>query len=228
MERIFKRKLYEKMLFWKHEDNGKTALLIEGARRVGKSTIAEEFAKHEYDSYILIDFNKAPKKIKDLFEDLDNLDYIKIPLEDLPMHLMEDNAEVAGCLQIINELSLQPIVNLTGYTNTDLKLEYGTANITVLTEYDQSYTLLVNTLQTWAKLLYDAGYVEETRKILEFAVSTRTDVTASYDLLADIYLQDAAPEKIQTLLSTAENLNSLSKQVILRHLQEKLPQTAPS
>ena len=159
---------------------------------------------------------------------LDNLDYVRIPLEELPMHLMEDNEQVAGCLQIINELSLQPIVNLTGYTNTDLKLEYGTANITVLTEYDQSYTLLVNTLQTWAKLLYDAGYVEETRKILEFAVSTRTDVTASYDLLADIYLQDAAPEKIQTLLSTAENLNSLSKQVILRHLQEKLPQTDPS
>ncbi|MBR1700470.1 MAG: hypothetical protein IJ716_00795 [Lachnospiraceae bacterium] len=159
---------------------------------------------------------------------LDNLDYVRIPLEELPMHLMEDNEQVAGCLQIINELSLQPIVNLTGYTNTDLKLEYGTANITVLTEYDQSYTLLVNTLQTWAKLLYDAGYVEETRKILEFAVSTRTDVTASYDLLADIYLQDAAPEKIQTLLSTAENLNSLSKQVILRHLQEKLPQAAPS
>ena len=159
---------------------------------------------------------------------LDNLDYVRIPLEELPMHLMEDNEQVAGCLQIINELSLQPIVNLTGYTNTDLKLEYGTAKITVLTEYDQSYTLLVNTLQTWAKLLYDAGYVEETRKILEFAVSTRTDVTASYDLLADIYLQDAAPEKIQNLLSTAENLNSLSKQVILRHLQEKLPQTDPS
>ncbi len=159
---------------------------------------------------------------------LDNLDYVRIPLEELPLHLLEDNEQVAGCLQIINELSLQPIVNLTGYTNTDLKLEYGTANITVLTEYDQSYTLLVNTLQTWAKLLYDAGYVEETRKILEFAVSTRTDVTASYDLLADIYLQDAAPEKIQTLLSTAENLNSLSKQVILRHLQEKLPQAAPS
>ncbi|MBQ7997076.1 MAG: ATP-binding protein [Paludibacteraceae bacterium] len=81
MERIFKRKLYEKLLSWKHEDNGQTALLIEGARRVGKSTIAEEFAKHEYDSYILIDFNKAPKKIKDLFEDLDNIDYIFLTLQ---------------------------------------------------------------------------------------------------------------------------------------------------
>lgn len=159
---------------------------------------------------------------------LDNLDYIKIPLEDLPMDLMEDDAKVAGCLQTINELSLQPIVNLTGYTNTDLKLEYGTANITILTEYDQSYTLLVNTLQTWAKLLFDAGYVSETRKILEFAVSTRTDVTASYDLLADIYLQDGTPDKINSLSETAQKLNSLSKPVILRHLQEKRSHTVSS
>ena len=81
MERIFKRKLYDKLLTWKQESQGKTALLVEGARRVGKSTIVEEFAKQEYASYILIDFNKAAKKIKDLFEDLDNLDYIFLTLQ---------------------------------------------------------------------------------------------------------------------------------------------------
>ena len=156
---------------------------------------------------------------------LDNLDYINLPLDYLPMHTMEDNPKVADSLQIINELSLQPIVNLTGFTNTDLKLEYGTANITVLTEYDQSYTLLANTLQTWANELYQAGYTNETTKILEFAVSTRTDVTASYDLLADIYLQSGRKNDIQKLMETAETLNSLSKNVILRHLQEKLSQT---
>ena len=57
--RIFKRKLYERMLNWKHTKDGKTALLIKGARRVGKSTIAEEFAKREYDSYIVVDFANA-------------------------------------------------------------------------------------------------------------------------------------------------------------------------
>ena len=53
---IFRRKIYDEMLRWKRERNGETALLIKGARRVGKSTIAEEFAKREYDSYIAIDF----------------------------------------------------------------------------------------------------------------------------------------------------------------------------
>lgn len=81
MERIFKRKLYDKLLTWKQDKNGKTALLVEGARRVGKSTIVEEFAKNEYQSYILIDFNKASKKIKELFDDLNDLDYIFLALQ---------------------------------------------------------------------------------------------------------------------------------------------------
>ena len=81
MERFFRRKLYDKLLTWKQEKKGKTALLIEGARRVGKSTIVEEFAKHEYKSYILIDFNKVGKRIKELFDDLNNLDYIFLTLQ---------------------------------------------------------------------------------------------------------------------------------------------------
>ena len=70
------------MLQWKEENKGKTALLIEGARRIGKSTIAEQFAKQEYKSYILIDFNKATNTVKKLFNDLMDLDYIFIYLQD--------------------------------------------------------------------------------------------------------------------------------------------------
>lgn len=77
-----KRKIYDKILDWKKTRKGRTALLIEGARRVGKSTVAEEFAQNEYKSYCLVDFNKAPKMIKDLFEnDRDDLDTIFSTLE---------------------------------------------------------------------------------------------------------------------------------------------------
>ena len=72
-----KRKIYDELLKWKQGKQGKTAILIDGARRVGKSFIAEEFAKKNYKSYILIDFSKVPQSIKDLFENyLDNLDYL--------------------------------------------------------------------------------------------------------------------------------------------------------
>ena len=68
------RKIYDKLREWKKTTNGKKALLIEGARRIGKSTVAEEFGKKEYKSYILIDFNKTPKKVRDLFDDFTNPD----------------------------------------------------------------------------------------------------------------------------------------------------------
>lgn len=70
-----KRKIYNKLLNWKKESNGEYALLIDGARRVGKSYIVRQFAEKEYSSYVMLDFNLVSKSIKDLFEnDLDNLD----------------------------------------------------------------------------------------------------------------------------------------------------------
>lgn len=81
MEFLFQRKLYDRMLQWKQEEQGQTALLIEGVRRVGKSTLAETFAKKEYRSYILIDFNKASKETKSLFDDLSSLDFIFLRLQ---------------------------------------------------------------------------------------------------------------------------------------------------
>ena len=72
-----KRKIYNEILKWKENSNGTTALLIEGARRVGKSYIVEEFAKKNYKSYLMIDFSKVSNEIKELFENyLDNLDYL--------------------------------------------------------------------------------------------------------------------------------------------------------
>ena len=69
------------MLQWKEERQGTTALLIKGARRVGKSTIAEQFAQNEYKSYILIDFTECPQEVKDLFNDISNLDAIFLRLQ---------------------------------------------------------------------------------------------------------------------------------------------------
>ncbi len=80
-ERIFRRRLYDKMLRWKQERQGSTALLIKGARRVGKSTLAEEFAKHEYESYLLIDFTETSKEVRELFDDISNLDDLLFQLQ---------------------------------------------------------------------------------------------------------------------------------------------------
>ena len=69
---IFKRKLYNKLVAWKHQAAGTKALLIEGARRIGKSTLVEEFAKNEYRSYLLIDFNKVSDSVVSAFNNYMN------------------------------------------------------------------------------------------------------------------------------------------------------------
>ena len=79
-----RRKIYDQLVQWKREKEGTTALMIEGARRVGKSYIAEEFARNEYDSYILIDFSKAPKRVKGWFDEyLEDVDTL---LQNIQLH----------------------------------------------------------------------------------------------------------------------------------------------
>lgn len=93
MSRVFKRKLYDKMLQWKQQ-NGKTALLVEGARRVGKSTIVKEFAKREYASYILIDFNMASAQVKALFDDLMDINRIFLQLQSIYNVILKERRSV--------------------------------------------------------------------------------------------------------------------------------------
>lgn len=80
---MFRRKVYEKLTAWKKEWDGKYACLLEGARRVGKTTVAEEFARNEYESYILIDFSIASKEVLDIFEDISKLDrfFLRLQME---------------------------------------------------------------------------------------------------------------------------------------------------
>lgn len=104
-ERIFERKIYQKMLKWKKESNGKTALLIKGPRRVGKSTVAEEFAQKEYLSYILIDFSIASKEVHNLFADLSDLNYLFLRLQ-LIYHV---NLENRKSVIIFDEVQSEPL-----------------------------------------------------------------------------------------------------------------------
>lgn len=101
----FKRKLYDTLLTWKKERNGKTAALIEGARRVGKSTLVEQFARQEYRSYILIDFSKASVETFNLFRDISDLNYIFLRLQLIYNVQLYERESVI----IFDEVQLQPL-----------------------------------------------------------------------------------------------------------------------
>ena len=155
---------------------------------------------------------------------LENLEYIHIPFDLLPFGTAGDEKILQDAEDELTALKDEKIVNLTGITNTDLKLEYGTANITPLSQYDQNYTALVCSLQKWGQALYDLGRFEDAAKVLEFAVKTRSDITATYRLLIDLYKtklglnEEEIQRKLDGLVPIAKNLNSLSRQTILKLL----------
>lgn len=151
---------------------------------------------------------------------LEQLNYIEIPMEKLPLDTMPEDSSAQDCIQILRELTNKSVVNLTGYTNTDLKMEYGAANLALLSEYDQNYTLLVQALQKWADTLYKGGYIEEAQTVLEFSVSTRTDISQSYYLLAEIYAAKLEYSKIELLYDNVQSLRSANREAIARNLRK--------
>lgn len=101
---IFRRKIYDELLKWKNEDNGSTAMLVKGARRVGKSTVVEEFAKNEYDSYILVDFSECKDEVRKLFSDISNLSNLFMRLQ----FIYNVELKARRSVIIFDEVQLEP------------------------------------------------------------------------------------------------------------------------
>lgn len=162
---------------------------------------------------------------------LENLYYIAIPLGELPMDVLTQLPEIKEYHDKIRELADKKIVNFAGYSNTELKLEYGAPNINLLSEYDQNFEDLITLLQEWASLLLqnwgegaqlcpEEERKQAAKKILAYAVSIGTDITASYEKLVKLYLEYGEQEKIPALREKAEKIRSLSKPRILTLLTE--------
>ncbi|MDF2801578.1 MAG: hypothetical protein K0S61_1481 [Anaerocolumna sp.] len=151
--------------------------------------------------------------------DISGLDYLHIPYEELPF--MESEGETLLSLQnTLKSLEDKPILNLMGYSNTDLKLLYGIANINFLTRCDNNFITLIKTLYGWGKELVNLGYKTEARQVLEYGVTIKTDIGKHYLLLGDIYKSLQDYDKIDDLIQAVSELNSSSKETTLYALKE--------
>ena len=146
-------------------------------------------------------------------KDLSNLDYITIPLEKIPLQLHTATEEKLFALAKL------PIVNLSGISNTDLKLTYGTTNLERLSQYDIHFTDMVALLPVYAKELQEAGYPESACELLEFDIDCNADSRKIYQMLIDIYKESNNFEKLTWLKEQAQHIPSeTTKQVILKDL----------
>lgn len=150
-------------------------------------------------------------------KDISKLEYIVVPVDTLPFP-ETDQDEVTDIQKHLLALATGKIVNFTGISNTDLKLQYGAPNIDLLMEYDKNYLELVRSLYRYGKLLYELNLKEEAAAILEYALSIKTDVSANYTLLATIYKEKNEIDRINFVISCANEITSMTKKALLANL----------
>ncbi len=165
----------------------------------------EEEAKH------------VPKK------DLSEIDYITIPLDDLPVGKYDDD-EIRGIEDAILALSKKRLINITGMTNTEVKLAYGTDNLEVLSGMEEDYNELTVLLVDYAKALMEHDDHEAAKKVLSFGVEIGTDVSANYELLGDCLLALDQKKEIEDLKQTVLERHLLLESKILFYLDGLLGQ----
>ncbi len=183
--------------------------------------------------FMKITFEKPDNGIKSFFEKerkanatrikpLDDLTFIKVPLDQIPDPEPAAGEKCASLTQEIKLLGDRKIVNLTGITNTDLKLMYGAANLPILTEYDQNFTSLCKALYDLGCEYKSAGHPDEAISVFNAAISVGTDISGNYTELAQMYAEKGLYVEIQRLINCAGNIHSLTKNATISKLQDIL------
>ena len=149
-------------------------------------------------------------------KDISNLDYII-----LPENLLPANPETPTEMEFAS-LQGQKMLNLTGLSNTDLKMEYGVQNLEELSAYDETFTKFVRLLPEYAGELISNDKLSDAKNLLEFGVEHKADSKAAFLQLAEIYRRLGQDDQIQHLILVAGEINSLSKLPIISALQEFL------
>ncbi len=157
-----------------------------------------------------------------LKQPLDDLPFIQVPLDSIPMPDPAVNEKCAAIIAELNTLAGKKIVNLTGISNTDLKLTYGAPNLPILTEYDQNFTSLCMNLSELGSEYRNAGLEDEAISTFNVAVNIGTDISGTYTALAEIYAEKGQYVEIQRLINCADNIRSLTRSSTIKKLQNIL------
>ena len=146
-------------------------------------------------------------------KDISNLEYISVNLEILPFSDTTDEYEIQ-LENNVKKFADKKLLNLSGLTNTDIKLLYGSANLDILSSYDQNYTLLLRDLNKWGAYLFQKERYSDSKTVLEYALSLGSDITETYTTLAKIYLSEDSPEKVQKLIEQISESDAYLKDSI--------------
>lgn len=236
MERVFKRKLYNRLLEWKRIQNGKTAILVEGARRVGKSTLVEQFAKNEYETYILIDFNEASEAVKSLFSNLMNKDFLFLQLQSIYNVVLKERKSVIVFDEVQNcpsaRQAIKYLVKDGRYdyieTGSLISIKKNTRDITLPSE-EERVTLYPMDFEEFRWALGDEATVPLLRTFFDSRLSLEK---AHRDKMRDFRLYmlvGGMPQAVNTYLETNNfSMVDLAKRGVVRIYQDDFQKLDPT
>lgn len=154
-------------------------------------------------------------------KDLTNLPYIEVPLNTFPLDItLNDEKKQLQISQYIKELHIlseKKMLNLIGLSNTELKEQYGPANLEVLTMYDQNYARYIRTLHLFAECIYDEA-PQEAVSLLEYCLSIGTDISGTYARLGKHYVKENDKERFEQLYTYIPNKETISGKTIITKL----------
>lgn len=146
--------------------------------------------------------------------DISSLDYIILTLSKLDI-AAAISIGLSDIIDDLKSLTEKKIINLSAYSNTELKLMYGPANLEALSEYDNNYTIVIRHLNKLGTKLYESGNITAATSYLEYAIEIGSDISSTYSTLCQIYIDTSNEAKIDSLIESAEKITSLSKPIIL-------------
>lgn len=154
-------------------------------------------------------------------QDISSLPYVYIPLEALPFGA-DTSPEALPLEETIRRLDSTKILNLNQYSNTDLKLQYGAANLPYLSECDDRFTVLARTLYQWASLLMNHGHVDDAVLVAEYALNIGADQSGIYYMLTDYYKLMGDTDKLNHLFDQAQAITGLNASQIQDYVSNAL------
>lgn len=154
-------------------------------------------------------------------KDISNLEFLTIDTNKLPF---SDSAsgEEKQLQDEVQKLSSGKLLNLSDYSNSDIKIEFGQVNFDELSEYDQNFQLLQRALDRWGVYLFEHGDNVRSRQILEYALSLESDISTSYITLGKIAIMEDDLGRVQELIAQINNTDSIMKNAIVKQLTELL------
>lgn len=151
-------------------------------------------------------------------KDISNLEYLTVDDSELMLKTPE-NDEEANLMQQLTDCAHRRMLNLSAYSNTDLKEQYGVVNLEELSNCDQNYLYFIRALSNWGRYLYDHDDYERAQSVMELSLRIGSDISHVYTVLAQIYLKQGNEEKVDELIRQAASSDMALKDSLIRKLK---------